>query len=204
MTIAEKIYKLRNYAGLSQKEFADKIDASQSAVNYWENGNRQPRIAQIKKIAQAFDIALYRLLDDSYELPNITSESYKNSARFIGDTEMEKPPKPFTVPIQKYEKEPELKLRTNDGIYNHEHFDKLEYNGIILKLKNDIKLSPQEVNFKEAYEERELKKIGDSFAEFYKLLNEDGRKKANEQISRTLETLMLLTKIPEYQKKPDD
>ena len=61
MTIAEKLYKLRNDTGLSQKEFADKIGASQSAVNYWENGNRQPRIAQIKKIAKAFDIALHIL-----------------------------------------------------------------------------------------------------------------------------------------------
>ncbi|MBR9954460.1 helix-turn-helix transcriptional regulator [Eubacteriaceae bacterium Marseille-Q4139] len=206
MTIAEKLYKLRNDTGLSQKEFADKIGASQSAVNYWENGNRQPRIAQIKKIAKAFDIALYILLDDSYELPNITSEAYQNSARFSGDIEMEKPPARFTMPRLNHsdQEEPELKLRTNDGIYNYEHFDELEYKGILLKLERGIKLSPQEIKFKADYEERELKKIGEIFAKFYALLNEKGRKKADEQIARVLEAIETLTKVPEYQKKPDD
>lgn len=206
MTIAEKLYKLRNDTGLSQKEFADKIGASQSAVNYWENGNRQPRITQIKKIAKAFDIALYILLDDRYELPDITSEAYKNRARFSNEAEMETPPKPFTMPRQdRTEQEaPELKLRTNDGVYDYERLDELEYNGIILKLGRGVELSPQEIRFKAAYEERELKKIGNIFAKFYTLLNEQGRKKADEQIARALEAIELLTKVPEYQKKQDD
>lgn len=206
MTIAEKLYKLRNDTGLSQKEFANKIGTSQSAVNYWENGNRQPRITQVKKVAKAFDIALYMLLDDQYELPDITSDAWKNRARFSGDTEMETPPKHFTMPRQDrtYQDEPELKLRTNDGVYDYERLDELEYNGIILKLGRGAELSPQEINFKAAYEERELKKIGNIFAKFYTLLNEQGRKKADEQIARTLEAIELLTKVPEYQKNPKD
>ena len=70
MTIAEKLYKLRSDSGLSQQAFAEKVGVSQSAINYWENGDRQPRTSQIKKIAQKLDIALYILLDDSYELPD--------------------------------------------------------------------------------------------------------------------------------------
>lgn len=206
MTIAEKLYKLRNDTGLSQKEFADKIGASQSAVNYWENGNRQPRITQMKKIAKTFDIALYILLDDTYPLPDITSDAWKNRARFHGDTEMETPPKPFTAPMQNhtYQEESELKPRTNDGIYNYEHLDELEYNRILLKLKRGKELNPQEIKFKAAYEERELTKIGNVFAKFYALLNEKGRKKADEQIARALEAIETLTKVPEYQKKQDD
>ena len=100
--------------------------------------------------------------------------------------------------------EPELKLRTNDGVYDYKHLDELEYNGIILKLGRGVELSPQEIKFKAAYEERELKKIGNIFAKFYTLLNEQGRKKADEQIARTLEAIELLTKVPEYQKNPKD
>ena len=103
-----------------------------------------------------------------------------------------------------HQKEPELKLRTNDGIYDYEHFDKLEYNGILLKLERGIKLSSQEIKFKADYEERELKKIGSVFAKFYALLNEEGRKKADKQIARALEAIEVLTKVPEYQKKPDE
>lgn len=191
---------------LSQKDFANKIGASQSAVNYWENNERQPRTEQSKKIAVAFNIPLYILLDDNYELPDITSDAWKNSARISGDTEMEKSPKPFTMPMLNpvYQEEPNLKLRTNDGVYDYEHLDELEYNGIILKLEKGVKLSPQETKFKAAYEERELKKIGNIFAKFYTLLNEQGRKKADEQITRALEAIELLTKVPEYQKKQDD
>lgn len=62
MTIAEKIYLLRSKHGLSQKEFAERVDASQSAVNYWENGKRAPKLVQLQKIASAFSITLDSLL----------------------------------------------------------------------------------------------------------------------------------------------
>lgn len=66
MTIAEKIYKIRTGLNLSQKEFAEKIGASQSAINYWENGKRQPRLEQLQKIADTLNIDIGMLLfDDS-------------------------------------------------------------------------------------------------------------------------------------------
>jgi len=201
-----RLKKLRSDSKLTQKQLAEELNVSQNAVYNWENGKREPNLDMMKKIAKVFDIALYILLDDRYELPDITSEAYKNSARFSDDTEMETPPKRFTMPRQDrtYQEEPELKLRTNDGVYDYEHFDKLEYNGLLLKLERGIKLSPQEIKFKADYEERELKKIGSAFAKFYALLNEEGRKKADKQIARALEAIEVLTKVPEYQKKQDD
>ncbi len=65
MTISEKIYKLRTELKLSQKDFANMIGTSQSAVNYWENGKRQPKIVHLKKIAQTFHISLTYFLDDA-------------------------------------------------------------------------------------------------------------------------------------------
>lgn len=47
------------------------------------------------------------------------------------------------------------------------------------------------------------KKVGEIFAKFYSMLNVEGQKKADEQIDRTIEQIELLTKIPEYQTKPE-
>ena len=64
MTIGEKIYKFRNSLHLTQKQFADKIEVAQSSVNFWENGKRQPKIEQLKKIANTFNIPLASFLDE--------------------------------------------------------------------------------------------------------------------------------------------
>lgn len=203
MTIAEKIYKLRNDFGLSQEAFANKVGTSQSAINYWENGKRQPKTAQLKKIANAFDIALYILMDDDCDLLDVTSEANKNMARFIGDTEMESVPKPFTAPIKNSSlyKESKPLLHTNDGIFNHDCLDDLKFNDIMQKTDRGEELTPQECIFKSAYLERSLRSIGDSFARYYIMLNEEGQKIADEEITRTIKQLELLTKIPEYRKK---
>lgn len=203
MTIAEKLYKLRNDNGLSQKEFADKIGASQSAVNYWENGNRQPRITQIKKIAKVFDIALYILLDDTYPLPDITSEAWKNRARFTGDTEMNHPPR-FTAPISEETQKDPTKLHRNSGVLNEEYLDKLKFNGIIQKKKRGGQLTSEEQIFHDAYQERGLRQALEAAIKFYFMLNDDGKKKADDQITYFIEQIELLTKVPEYQKKQDD
>lgn len=76
MTIGEKIYKLRTSTGLSQKEFAQLIDASQTAVNFWENGKRQPKLEQLQKISDHFNITLESLLNDK---PDIITRNVFNT-----------------------------------------------------------------------------------------------------------------------------
>lgn len=68
MTIGEKIYLLRTKNSLTQKQFAQSIGASQSAVNYWENGKRLPRIDQIQKIADFFGITPDSLISEKNEV----------------------------------------------------------------------------------------------------------------------------------------
>lgn len=63
MDISEKLYKLRSELGLSQKEFGQKIGASQSAVYYWETGGRTPKLEQIQKIAKALGLPVTDLID---------------------------------------------------------------------------------------------------------------------------------------------
>lgn len=94
-----KIKSLRIAKGLTQKQLATSLHVSQNAIYNWENGKREPNFDMLKRIAKTFDIALYILLDDGYEIPDITSEAWKKRARIIGDTEMAEPPKPFTQPL---------------------------------------------------------------------------------------------------------
>lgn len=202
MTVGEKIYKLRVYSGLSQKEFADKVGASQSAINYWENGKRQPRVAQLKKIAKFLNFPLYDLLDDSVELGNVELEMKR--ARPFKSYEMTEPPGPFTVPISSSRNDTTLKLHTNSNAINWEQLDDMRFKSLMRKLDRGENLTREEIDFKSAYLERALQKIGGIFAKFYSMLNVEGQKKADEQIDRALEQVELLTKIPEYQKKPDE
>ena len=60
---ASVIRSIRMANNLSQKEFAEAIDASQTAVSYWESGRRQPRTDQLERIAAVFNI-------DPWSLPS--------------------------------------------------------------------------------------------------------------------------------------
>lgn len=196
MTVGEKIYKLRIYSGLSQKEFADKVGASQSAINYWENGKRQPRVAQLKKIAKFLNFPLYDLLDDSVELENIELEMKR--ARPFGASEMTKRPenKPFTGPLQGRELPKQNKTK-------FDYLDENYLNYIRFKMARKEPLTEEE----EAYRMFHLSTIfrTDIFAIYYFLLNKEGKRKADEIIDRAIEQIALLTKIPEYQPKiPDE
>ena len=176
---------------LSQKDFANLIGASQSAVNYWENNERQPRTEQSKKIATAFNIPLYMLLDDNYELPDITSDAWKNRARFVGDTEMENRPKPFTAPFHN-------SLSNNE---NTEEKERHYFEWTNERLQSGKTLSPKDVQFRLKYLDNLVKKVGEIFVLPYSLLNEQGKERADEIIEQAIKQVSLLTKIPEYRKE---
>ena len=176
---------------LSQKDFANLIGASQSAVNYWENNERQPRTEQSKKIATAFNIPLYMLLDDNYELPDITSDAWKNRARFVGDTEMENRPKPFTAPFHN-------SLSDNE---NTEEKERHYFEWTNERLQSGKTLSPKDVQFRLKYLDNLVKKVGEIFVLPYSLLNEQGKERADEIIEQAIKQVSLLTKIPEYRKE---
>lgn len=134
----------------------------------------------------------------------------KRPKRFkLHETEEDGPPKPFTRPLQSsYDKPNEdnqdnsLKLHTNTRGIDWEQLDDFRFDELMLKLDRGEELTPAEINFKSAYLERCLKKVGYIFAKFYSMLNVEGQKKADEQIDRAIEQVELLTKIPEYQKNP--
>lgn len=209
MTIGEKIRKLRNHTGLTQRTLGELSGTSETTIKQYELGKRQPRIEQLKKIAKVFDFPLYLLLDDNYELENVELEMKR--ARPVNSYEMVEPPKPFTRPLQSsYDKPNESqndsspRLHTNTRGIDWEQLDDIRFDELMLKLDRGEELTTEEIKFKSAYLERCLKKVGNIFAKFYSMLNVEGQKKADEQIDRAIEQIELLTKIPEYQKKPDE
>lgn len=95
------------------------------------------------------------------------------------------------------------------------------------KIDNGEKLTKEETVLYNLYVKRaleamkqSLKKFGEtlrqSYSQYYALLNEEGVKEADKQIDKALERaaqqaheqseqqIKLLTKVPEYQKKPDE
>ena len=73
MTIGEKLYKIRTDLHLTQKQFAKKVGVSQTAINYWENGKRQPRTEQLKKIANTLSLPLGELFSE-HTVEHFTSQ----------------------------------------------------------------------------------------------------------------------------------
>ena len=65
MTIAEKIRQQRRLANISQEEFSKLAGVSLKTVQRWENGERSPRMEEMKRIAQGLNISINDLLDNS-------------------------------------------------------------------------------------------------------------------------------------------
>lgn len=67
MTIDKKLIQLRQTKGLSQGDVAKKIGVSRPAYGFWEKGTTKPRVANLMKLAELFDIALTELTEDKKE-----------------------------------------------------------------------------------------------------------------------------------------
>lgn len=82
--------------------------------------------------------------------------------------------------------------------------DTIYFNRIRKKIERGEDLTSEEIEWKYAYLEKSLKSIGDDFGIFYSMLNRKGQEQAYIQIDQALEQIISLTKIPEYQKEPDE
>lgn len=60
--LQQRLTELRNDKGLSQKELAKNIGASDSAICFWENGVNEPKATYIYQMAQYFDVSADYLL----------------------------------------------------------------------------------------------------------------------------------------------
>ena len=62
MMFANRIKELRVSMGLNQVEFAKKLNVTKQSVSNWENGNIQPSIDMLIKIATVFSVSADYLL----------------------------------------------------------------------------------------------------------------------------------------------
>ena len=64
MPIGDCIKAARENAGLTQDELGKRIGVTGVTIMRYEKGTRQPRLEQLRRIADALDIQVYDLMDD--------------------------------------------------------------------------------------------------------------------------------------------
>lgn len=72
--LCKNISRLRKSRGLTQVEFAKRLNVTQGAVSQWENGRTMPDTYQLLRIAKAFDITVDELTDGEDVFPADMSE----------------------------------------------------------------------------------------------------------------------------------
>jgi Helix-turn-helix. len=80
------LHRLRKEKHLTQRELADKLSISRSALSLYESNKREPDFATLKKIADFFNVSLDYLLDrevgntsaNDYKIPDYISEVLKD------------------------------------------------------------------------------------------------------------------------------
>ena len=65
MKISEKIFKLLEEKGISQKDFSEKTGISQSTISDWKRKGTNPAADKIMVICDALNISVYQLLNES-------------------------------------------------------------------------------------------------------------------------------------------
>jgi len=68
METKDVILELRNKAGLSQEELAEKVYVTRQAVSRWETGETTPNIETLKLLSQLFDVSINTLLGSPRQL----------------------------------------------------------------------------------------------------------------------------------------
>ncbi len=85
----ERIRELRNAAGISQVELAEKLGVSKQSVSNWENDNIQPSIEMLLKISRTFNVSTDFLLgEDNHryiEVTKLTKSQIHHVQQIIND-----------------------------------------------------------------------------------------------------------------------
>lgn len=74
MTVGEKIQEVRVRFGLTQEQFAERLEVSRQAVSKWELGQAMPDVSNIVRISELFEVSTDELLlrkgDAAEQVPN--------------------------------------------------------------------------------------------------------------------------------------
>ena len=59
---SENLRSLREEAGLTQQDFADRLQTTQRKVSYWESGKVEPDLENLWRLADFFDTSVDDLI----------------------------------------------------------------------------------------------------------------------------------------------
>jgi|GEM_PF-560711 len=82
MVISKMLKEIRENAGLSQEQFADKLAISRQAVSKWERGIAMPDIENIMYISDIFNVSLDTIIKGDKDMVNKIISDKKN-AKFL-------------------------------------------------------------------------------------------------------------------------
>ncbi len=85
MKIGEKISSLRNSAGLSQEQLAEKVAVSRQSVSKWEMNQALPQIDKVLQLCELFNITADELLQDKIDLNRGDTDTLKSNKYFGTD-----------------------------------------------------------------------------------------------------------------------
>ena len=89
MEISERLKEIRQNAGMTQEEVAEKIMVSRVTVSHWENGKSLPDIVSLISLSDLYSISVDELLKgDSKMTEKVKKDAKeaKNNKRLIGIT----------------------------------------------------------------------------------------------------------------------
>ena len=123
MTLGQKIKKLRNEQGLTQKDLAENVNVTFQTVSKWEKDENEPDVSTLRKLANLFGCSMdYLLSEDEPESEEVEEES----------TEKEQP-QPVSQTIIIHEREPHVCSRCGKDIleddFEVEHLSRTVHSG---------------------------------------------------------------------------
>ena len=69
MDFSERLRTLRDRAGLTQAEIADKLGLTSRVVGAWESGRARPRLDKMSQLADLFGVTVSDLMGEGAEVP---------------------------------------------------------------------------------------------------------------------------------------
>ncbi len=79
--IAKNIIQLRQSAGMTQTQLAEKINYSDKAVSKWERGESTPDISVLKEVADLFGVTLDWLVTEDHATAPVIAEDEETKAK---------------------------------------------------------------------------------------------------------------------------
>ena len=87
--LGQRIRELRKLLGLNQLEFGSRLGVTKQSVCNWENGNIQPSIDMLLRIAEVYSVSTDYMLGITQDCPldvkGLTNEQVSHIQRIVDD-----------------------------------------------------------------------------------------------------------------------